>query len=95
MNPPIPPTKRPESISFEFFKIRIDVTPPKIEPKRALHQTLACVRLQHLPVLLCYLRAIGTHATDAQARPSAWLPSNYPQSINPAGLDHDPPGLPA
>ncbi|PHX84646.1 MAG: hypothetical protein CK538_10915 [Opitutia bacterium] len=43
-----------------------------------------------------YLLAIATHATDVKARPSAWLPWNYPQqSKNPAELDHDPLGLPA
>jgi hypothetical protein len=43
-----------------------------------------------------YFLAITTRATDVKARPSAWLPWNYPQqSKNPAELDHDPPGLPA
>ena len=42
-----------------------------------------------------YLLAIATHAKEVKARPSAWLPWNYPQSESPAGLDHDPPGCPA
>jgi len=42
-----------------------------------------------------YLLAIATHAKEVKARPSAWLPWNYPQSENPTELDHDPPGCPA
>jgi transposase len=42
-----------------------------------------------------YLLAIATHAKEVKARPSAWLPWNYPQTEIPTELDHDPPGCPA
>jgi hypothetical protein len=42
-----------------------------------------------------YLLAIATHAKEVASNPAAWLPWNYPQSQNPADLDHDPPGHPA
>lgn len=38
-----------------------------------------------------YLLAIATHAKEVASNPAAWLPWNYPQSENPAELDHDPP----
>ena len=41
-----------------------------------------------------YLLAIATHAADVQARPTAWLPWNYPQPEPPAALHHDPPAHP-
>ena len=37
-----------------------------------------------------YLLAIATNAADVTARPSAWLPWNYPQSEIPAAPHHDP-----
>ncbi len=42
-----------------------------------------------------YLLAITTHAKAVKAQPSAWLPWNYPHSVIPAELGHDPPGCPA
>ena len=42
-----------------------------------------------------YLLAIATHAKEVKARPSAWLPWNYPQPETLTELDHDPPGCPA
>jgi transposase len=42
-----------------------------------------------------YLLAIATNPADVKARPSAWLPWNYPPSAIPTALHHDPPGLPA
>jgi transposase len=42
-----------------------------------------------------YLMAIATHPDQVKSHPQAWLPWNYPQSGNPAELDHDPPGCPS
>jgi len=41
-----------------------------------------------------YLLAIATNAADVKARPSAWLPWNYPQAETPVELLHDPIGHP-
>ena len=42
-----------------------------------------------------YLLALANHPEEVKARPSAWLPWNYPKQETTAAPDHDPPGQPA
>ena len=42
-----------------------------------------------------YLPALAHHHEEVKARPSAWLPWNYPKPETTATSDHDPPGQPA
>ena len=41
------------------------------------------------------LLALANHPEEVKARPSAWLPWNYPKQETTAAPDHDPPGQPA
>jgi len=50
-------------------------------------------RLNRVNPFACLL-AIATHAADVQARPSAWLPWNYPPAEIPVALHRDPPATP-
>ena len=42
-----------------------------------------------------YLLAFPNHPEEVKARPSDWLPWNYPKSETTSAPDHDPPGQPA